>query len=106
MNIVTIVGRLTKDPEVINTADETTKVKVVVAVSRSYKDVDGNYPTDYIDCILTNNYAKTTIEYVHKGDLIGVKGFIATEVIEETGELKKVMYVTGEKVTFLTKSND
>ena len=52
--------------------------------------------------------AKSTAEYCHKGDIIGVKGRISTELIAENGQSKRVMNIVAERVTFLSskKQND
>lgn len=52
LNQVVIVGRLTSDPE-INEVENGRKVTyITVAVPRTYKNVDGNYETDFIRCTL------------------------------------------------------
>ena len=103
LNQVIVVGRLTKDVEVIET-DGKTRSYITLAVSRPYKNADGEYGTDFIDCVLWDTVANNTAEYCHKGDIIGVKGRIETFI---NSEEKKVTQIVAEKISFLsTKKNE
>lgn len=52
-------------------------------------------------CVLFKGIAENTVEYCHKGDLLGIKGRIQTRKIEDETP-KQVMEVIAEKVTFLS----
>ena len=107
INQLVVVGRLTRDPELRQTENGKNVTNVTLAVPRSYKNVDGQYETDYIDCVLWSSVAETTSEYCKKGDLIGVKGRVQTRTIEKNDQKKFVTEVVAEKVTFLSsKKND
>lgn len=55
------------------------------------------------DCILWDGVAKSTSEYCKKGDIVGVKGRIQSEVVEkEDGSKKYYLNVIAERVTFLS----
>ena len=76
MNNVVLVGRLTRDITV-NKSDKGSKVATItLAVPRSFKNMEGNYDTDFIDCVAFDMIAENTKEYCSKGDIIGVKGRI------------------------------
>lgn len=105
MNQVILVGRLTKEPEIITLNSGKKVLNILLAVTRPYKNEEGSYETDFIDCELWNNVADTTSEYCHKGDLIGVKGKIKTDYYEKEDETRKVMSVVAERITFLTSSH-
>ena len=96
-----------------NKNDNNTKTKIeekegkqvcslTLAVPRSYKNINGEYDTDYVDCVLWNNVAESTTEYCKKGDLLGVRGRVQTRVYEKDEETKYVTEVVAEKVTFLS----
>ena len=102
LNQVVIVGRLTKDPEVITLEGGRKRTSVTVAVARAYKNSDGVYESDFIRCVLWNAVAENTTEYCHKGDVIGVKGRLQTSSYEKDGETKYAVDVIAEKVTFLS----
>ena len=73
LNQTIIVGRLVKNPE-IKELESGKKVSIItLAVPRSFKNINGEYESDYIDCILWDSIASNTTEYCRKGDLVGVK---------------------------------
>lgn len=102
LNQIVLVGRLVKDPEVNKTENDKEVSNLTLAVPRSYKNDQGEYETDFVDCVLWNNIASQTAEYCHKGDLLGIKGRVQTSTYEKDGETKKSMQVVAEKVTFLS----
>ena len=98
-NNVLLVGRIVDTPELI---EEDKKVcYITIATQRSYKNMDGIYETDFIDCILYNSIAENTTEYCKKGDLVGIKGRIQTREIEHEDFKYKKTEIIAEKVTFL-----
>ncbi|MDD2434842.1 MAG: single-stranded DNA-binding protein [Bacilli bacterium] len=106
LNQVVVVGRLVKDPEVEKTDNDKEVSNLTLAVPRSYKNADGVYETDFIDCVLWNSIATNTAEYCKKGDLIGIKGRVQSNTYEtESGETKKSTQIVAEKVTFLSSKN-
>ena len=105
LNQMVIVGRLCADPE-IQELDSGKKVSnLKVAVTRPYKNSEGTYDTDFIDCTLWGGVATNTAEYCKKGDLLGVKGRIETDSYEKDGERRFSMRVVADKVTFLSSQN-
>ena len=106
LNQTVIVGRLVREPELTKTENEKNVSNITLAVPRSYKNENGEYETDFIDCTLWGNIAETTSEYCKKGDLIGIKGRIQTSTYEDDGKTNKRMQVVAEKVTFLSSSRD
>ena len=106
LNQVIIVGRLTRDITV-NKSKKAKVATISLAVPRSFKNVDGNYDTDFIDCLAFDNIAENTKEYCKKGDVVGVKGRIQSRIVEEDGVNKNILEIISEKVTFLSsKKND
>lgn len=73
LNQTVIVGRLVREPELRETENGTKVTNITLAVPRSYKNVDGEYETDFISCVLWKGIAENTVEYVKKGDLLGIK---------------------------------
>lgn len=103
LNQIVIVGRLVRDPELRETEGGKKVTNITLAVPRSYKNTNGEYETDYIDCVLWTGIAENTSEYCKRGDLLGVKGRVQTRVFETEDEKKRhVTEVVAEKVTFLS----
>ena len=106
LNQVVVVGRLVKDPEVETTENGKERTYITLAVQRAYKNENGEYDTDFVDCVLWNQIATNTTEYCHKGDIVGVKGKIETNTYEtEDGEKKKATNIVAERVTFLSSKS-
>ena len=107
LNQIIIVGRLTGDPEIVKYEDGKDKSQITLAVPRSYKNSDGVYDTDFVDCVLWDGVARNTAEYCNKGDIVGVKGRIQTNNYEtEDGEKRKSYQIVAEKVTFLSSKKE
>jgi len=103
LNQTVIVGRLVRDPELRETEAGHKVTNITVAVPRSYKNVNGEYDTDFISCVLWKGIAENTVAYVKKGDLIGIKGRIQSRDIElEDDRHRQVMELVAEKITFLS----
>lgn len=102
LNQIVIAGRLVADPEITECENNKKRTYITVAVPRSYKNMNGNYDTDFIRCTLWNVIAENTCEYCKKGDIVGVKGRLQTSSYEDKDGVKKYnMDVIAEKVTFL-----
>ena len=103
LNNAVIVGRIVQDPELKETERGGKLANIVLAVPRSFKNSNGEYETDFINCTLWRGIAESTVEYCKKGDLVGVKGRIQTNNYEDTsGHKKYTTEVVAEKVTFLS----
>ena len=76
MNKVILVGRLTKDPELNQTANSQ-YVRFNVAVDRRFKK-DDQPDADFPSCVAWAKTAEFINKYFHKGMKIGVEGRIQT----------------------------
>ena len=106
LNQSVIVGRVVRDPELKETENGNKVTNLTLAVPRSYKNVNGEYDTDFISCVLWKGVAENTVEYVKKGDLVGIKGRLQTRVIENEDFNQHIMELIAEKVTFLTSNKE
>ena len=103
LNQTVIVGRLVRDPELYETENGNKVTNITLAVPSSYKNVNGEYDTDFVPCVLWKGVAENTVEYCRKGDLLGVKGHVQTRDIEVDEDVKrKLVEIVAEKVTFLS----
>ena len=77
----------------------------MLAVPRNYKNSNGEYETDFVDCVLWTTVAENTAEYCKVGDMIGVKGRLQSRYVENTeGVKKKKTEVVAERITFLSSA--
>lgn len=99
MNQVIAVGRLTAKPKLQEKTEERAfeTAQIVVAIPQSFKNIDGEYDTNFVPFKLIGQTARTTSEYCEKGDIIGIKGRI--QCLDGNLEL------IAEKITFLSSSN-
>ncbi|MBR3229657.1 MAG: single-stranded DNA-binding protein [Bacilli bacterium] len=103
LNQTVIVGRLVDEPKLQETENGKKVTNLTIAVPRSFKNADGEYDTDFVDCVLWSGVAETTAEYCKKGDLVGIKGRIQTDTYENNeGKKQKSTKIIAEKVTFLS----
>ena len=103
LNQVVLVGRLTRDCTV-NKSEKGNKISTIsLAIPRSFKNSEGTYDTDFVDCVLFDLIAENTSEYCKKGDIVGIKGRIQTSNYQdEKGNTVYTTDVIAEKVTFLS----
>ena len=107
LNQLVLVGRLTRDIK-INKTDKGRKVATIsLAIPRSFKNMEGTYDTDFVDCIAFENIAENTSMYCKKGDIVGVKGRIQSRVVEkDEGKKEYLIEVVAEKITFLSSKKE
>lgn len=107
LNQVVLVGRIVKTPELRVTETGKKTATITLAVPRNYKNMNGEYDTDFLECTLWTNVAENTTEYCQTGDMVGVKGRIQTRIIpSEDGSKKKRTEIVAEKVTFLAQAQN
>ena len=107
VNQIILVGRLVKTPE-LELTDSGKKISTItLAVPRTYKNLNGEYDTDFIDCTLWTGVAENTSEYCKTGDILGIKGRLQSRIIEkDDGTKYKKMEIIAEKVSFLSSTKD
>ncbi|MBQ3436237.1 MAG: single-stranded DNA-binding protein [Bacilli bacterium] len=106
LNQVVLVGRLTQDITLKKSDNGKSYAHFSLAVPRSFKNMDGTYETDFIDCVAWEMTAKNTATYCKKGNIVGIKGRVQSTVYEKDKEKKYKMEIIAEKVTFLTKNEE
>lgn len=101
MNKVALVGRLTKDVEMRNSG-ENALAKFSVAINRPFKDKNGEYTADFINCTAFGKTAEFVSNYFGKGDPIGVTGRIQTgKYTNKEGATVYTTDVVAESVEFV-----
>ena len=100
LNQFTLVGRITKTPEMMENQDGSKFAIINLAVPRKFKNENGEYDTDFIDCKLLKGIAENTCEYCKKGDMVGIRGRIQN--LNNTSQLQLI----AEKVSFLSSKEE
>ena len=74
MNQITITGWVTKDPELLQTADGTPYFKMAITCKRGVKNASGEREVDFFDVICWRGLAESCGRHLAKGDYVGVRG--------------------------------
>ena len=75
LNHITIMGRLTRDPELRRTGSGIAVASFTVAVDRDFGGRDGGEKeTDFIDCVAWRQTGEFVSKYFTKGSMIVVSG--------------------------------
>lgn len=107
LNQIVLIGRICNDPELRETGNGKYVTNISLAVSRSFRNSEGNYDTDFVTCTLWAGIAKSTVENCKKGELIAIKGRIQTRNYEDRdGKRIYVTEVIAERVTFLSHHSE
>ena len=106
MNKVELVGRLTKDPEVKLTSNQTQFCNFTVAVDRRFKDSNGQRQADFISCVAWRQTAAFIQKYFRKGSRIGLVGSIQTRNYEDqNGQKRYITEVVVDEAEFVESGN-
>lgn len=107
MNIVVLIGRITKDIEVRYTEKDIAVSNFTIAVRKDYKNTDGEYESDFINCVSFGNISEYLKKYATKGNLIAVNGRIQTRNYEDKeGNKRYITEVFANKVTLLSSNKN
>lgn len=98
-NQVILIGRLANIQNV-KTENGGNKVIVTMAIPQTFKNIDGIYDTNFVDCTLFGMIAENTIEYCRKGDLIAIRGRV------QRIDTEKPLEIIAEKVSFLSSRKE
>ena len=102
LNVVALVGRLTRDPQLKRTAQGEAATSFTLAVNRNYTSRDGQQQADFINCVVWKKLAENVDKYCSKGSLVGVEGRIQTRSYENNqGQRVNVVEVVCDSVQFL-----
>ena len=107
MNRTILIGRLTKDPEVKLTQNQTPYCNFTIAVDRRFKDANGQRQADFINCVAWRQTATFIQKYFRKGSRIGICGSIQTRNYEDqNGQKHYVTEVIADEAEFVESTNN
>ena len=78
MNKVILMGRLTKDVEMRQTPNGVSLARFSIAVTRRFKNSNGEYDADFINCVAWRQTGEFIARYFQKGGMIAIVGSIQT----------------------------
>ena len=109
LNRVTLVGRLTRDPELRHTAGGDPICSIRLAVSSRARSEDGSWgdKSNYFDVTVFGRQADTAVQYLAKGRRIGVDGRLSwREWQAQDGTRRQSVEVIANDLFFLDSRRD
>jgi single-strand DNA-binding protein len=102
-NQVTLMGNLTRDPDLRQIPSGQSVCSFSLALNRSYKGSDGNWQeaTDYVDVVAWGPLGERVAQYVTKGRPVLVSGRLQSRQWEQDGQKRNKLEVVANDVTFL-----
>ena len=90
MNKVLITGRITKNPDLRYTTSNIAVCPFSLAVNRNFKNAEGVYEADFINCIAYKHTAEMMATYLKKGDKIEIEGRLQVRNYEDKDGNKRI----------------
>ena len=98
MNVVILMGRMTRDPELKYTSGGKAFANFSLAVQKTKDEVE------FIDCTAWEKTAETIAEYFRKGNRILIQGRLSGSNYEQNGEKRKSTKVVVNSFEFVESS--
>ena len=92
LNHITIMGRLTRDPELRMTQSKTPVASFTVACDRDYAAQGEERSVDFIDCVAWKAGAEFVSKYFRKGQMIVVDGRLQSRKWEDRDGNKRTSW--------------
>ena len=103
MNKVFLIGNLTRDPELTETASGVPVCHFAIAVNRNYSGQDGERQTDFFNCTAWRSMAESIARYTKKGKKVAVSGSIQLRNYEDNQGVKRTAVdIIAQDVEFLS----
>ena len=101
MNIFIGIGRLTNKPELRYTTSNIAVTRFTLAIKKNVPNKEGDYGTDFINCVAYNKTAELISKYLDKGRQAAVRGHIETSNYEKDGKKVYTTDIVVEETQFL-----
>lgn len=107
INNITLVGRLTRDPDLRYTSNGQAVATFNLAVNRNFTNASGEREADFPNCVIWRKQAENLANYARKGMLIGITGRIQTRNYEnQQGQRVYVTEVVADNFQLLERRQD
>jgi single-strand DNA-binding protein len=102
-NQVTLMGNLTRDPDLRQIPSGQSVCSFSLALNRSFKGSDGQWQdaTDFVDVVAWGPLGERVAQYVTKGRPVLVSGRLQSRQWEQEGQKRSKLEVVANDVTFL-----
>lgn len=102
MNKATIIGNLTKDPELRSTTTGVSVCTFSVAVNRRATDKDKKPEPDFFRVTAWRERGETCAKYLSKGKKVCVVGPVSVRTYQSNGETRAALEIIADEVEFLS----
>ena len=105
LNCIIVQGRLKAAPELRHTASGTPVASFTLAVTRNRKDQNGEYGTDWMDCVAWGKLGEHAAKWFSKGDQAIVRGrFESRDWEDKNGQKRRSWEIIAESIDFCGSS--
>ena len=106
MNKVFLIGRLTRDPELRYTGNNTAVATFSIAVNRNFSNQNGEREADFINIVVWRKQAENVKNYLTQGSQVAIDGRIQTRSYDDQqGQKRYITEVIADNVEFLGSKN-
>lgn len=105
LNSISLLGRLTRDPELKHTRGGTAVCTITLAVDRDYVDENGVREADFVDVVCWRGTAELVSRWFRKGLLVAVTGRLQSRHWTDSYEQKRTQWeVVAQSVYFAERT--
>jgi single-strand DNA-binding protein len=106
MNKVVLIGRLTRDPELRYTGNNTPVATFSLAVNRNFSNQQGEREADFINIVVWRKQAENVKNYLTQGSQVAIEGRIQTRTYDDqNGQRRYITEVVADNVEFVGSRN-
>lgn len=106
MNKVFLIGRLTRDPELRYTGNNTAVASFALAVQRNFANQQGERETDFFNITVWRKQAENVKNYLTQGSQVAIEGRLQTRSYDDAnGQKRYVTEVVADNVEFIGSRN-
>lgn len=101
LNVVAIMGRMAKDPELKTTNSGKSVCSFRIANDSGYRDANGQSQTNWLDVVAWNKTAEFICKYFPKGALIALDGRLQTRQYQDkSGQTRTAVEIVAQNASF------
>ena len=106
MNKVFLIGRLTRDPELRYTGNNTAVASFGIAVNRNFTNQQGERDADFFNVTVWRKQAENVKNYLSKGSQVAIEGRLQSNTYDDAnGQKRTSIDVVADNVEFIGSRN-
>ena len=106
LNVVAIMGRLARDPELRQTTTGKNVASFRIACDRGRRDANGQSQADWLDVVAWDRTAEFVCKYIQKGSLITIDGRLQSRQYQDkNGNNRTAFEIVANNINFAGPKN-